>query len=202
MDFDAFTDRMTDLLKAAWGEDWGKFLQAEPTGNDPEKIDLPMIAYDTQRRIPSVTHKSPDPILFDKIRDEDHPSTFLELYRQWFDMEVNFWVYHQTNRDARILMEAFEDFLFEYKDYFKDLGISDITFQSEEPPQVVTMWGKELPQRNLIYLVRIERIRTKRSNTTQVINTVVEGQNDSYVAAANKTSPFMRAYGEQLRLEE
>lgn len=205
MDFDAFTDRMNELLKRAWGDDWGDFIQSEPTGNNPDKLVLPVIVYDTLRRVPSVSHKSPEPILYDKIRDEDHPTTFLELYRQWFDMEVNFFVYHQTNRDARILMEAFEDFLFEYKDYFKDLGISDIVFQSEEPPQVVTMWGKELPQRNLRYLVRIERIRTKRSNTTQVINPVVQGQQDSFAGtqqSRNGQSAVLQHYGEQLRLEE
>lgn len=202
LDFDEFTDIMNDLLKRAWGDGWGWFSQNEPTGNDPEKVEIPAITFDTVRRIPSETHKSPEPILYDKIRDPEHPTTFLELYRQWFDMEVSFFVYHQTNREARLLMEAFENFLFEYKEYFKNCGISDIIFKSEETPKVVTRWGKELPQRTLVYLVRIERISMIRSNTTQSINPVVVGQNDQYLANKDKDSTFMRHYGEQLRYEE
>lgn len=202
MDVDQFTELMNGLLKKAWGEDWGKFIQKEPTSNDPEKLVLPVIVYDTQRRVPSTSHPSPDPILFDKIKDEDHEGTFLNLYRQWFDMEINFWIYHQTNRDATILMAEFEAILFEYKDYFKDLGISDIKFQSEEPPQIVQAWGKDLPQRNLVYLIRLERVLTSRLNSTKVIDPVVLGQDEAYASSRKKETPLMKAYREQFNLND
>jgi len=197
MDVDQFTEKMNGLLKKAWGEDWGKFIQKEPTSNDPEKLVLPVIVYDTQRRVPSTSHKSVDPILFDRVKDPDHEGSFLNISRQWFDMEMNFWIYHQTNRDAMELMTEFEMFLFEYKDYFKDLGISDMTFQSEEPPQIVQAWGKELPQRNLVYLIRLERTITSRSNSTKVINPVVQGQDEAYAASRDKETLLMHHYRDQ-----
>lgn len=199
LDFEGFTDRVNEMLTEAWGDDWGRFYLSEPTGNDPDKIVVPVITYDTERRIPSDSHKSIDGRVFDKVRDPDHPEHFLEVSRQWFDIVINFWVYHKTNNDARKLMNEFEDFLFEYKDYFKDLGISDIRFESEEPPKVVTASGQTIPQRNLRYLFRLERTRTKRIGSNKAIETVVRGRDKSKLESTQDNS-LIRAYGEQSRI--
>lgn len=174
MDIEAFTDAISGLLKKAWGEGWGEFIFEEPIGNDPERVILPKITFDTYERIRSKSHKSLDPILFDQRRDPDNPDTFLKIYRMWFDVEIDFKVYATTNREAKILMDQFEEFLFIYKSHLKSLGISDIIFLAETRPQVVTKWNKQLSERNLRYLVRIERITTVRSKTFKEINTVVE----------------------------
>jgi hypothetical protein len=174
MDIEAFTNAISGLLKKAWGDNWGEFIFDEPVGNEPERTIIPKITFDTYERVRSKTHKSLDPILFDQRRDPDNPDNFIKVYRMWFDVEVDFKIYHNTNREARILMDQFEEFLFLYKGHLKSLGISDIIFLAETKPEVVTKWNKSLCERNLRYLVRIERITTVRSNTFKEINTVVE----------------------------
>lgn len=174
MDIDQFTDAIGTLLRKAWGEQWGEFTFDEPIGNDSERIILPKITFDVFDRIRSKTHKSLDPLLFDQRRDPDNPDSFIKIYRMWFDVELEFKIYHTTNRECKVLMDDFEEFLFIYKQYLKEHGISDIIFLAETRPQVVTRWNKQLSERSLRYLVRTERITTVRSNTLKDITTVVE----------------------------
>jgi len=212
MDFDEFTDKMNELLKLAWGEDWGRFVQREPVGNTPEGIDLSrhgIIAFDTYERVRSKSHVSLKPILYDKkVPDPNNPNRFLELSRQWFDLTVDFYIYSQFNREARILMEDFEDFLLTYESHIKNLGLSEIIFLAELQPTVVTMWGQELPSRHLRYLVRIERIRINRSNNKlQRIDTDASLQGDpedrDVESFLLRQSQAMReAYGDLIRRDE
>lgn len=200
LDLDGFTDKIREMTAAAWGEDWGEFIQDEPTGNDPEEVILPKITFDTYERLPSKTHKSLAPIKFDTFRDPERPETLIEVYRQWFDVEVEFKVYHLTNRDARVLMEDFEGFLFTYREFFKDCGISELLFLAETKPQVVTRWGKKLSERNLRYLVRIERVQEVRSNILSDISTVrvdadVDGSGEK-PTTISRTSPLMKNYSD------
>lgn len=171
MDFDEFTDHMSDLLSKAWGSDWGTFTQEEPLSNNgSEETPIPVITFDTFERVPSKSHKSPDPILFDKIVDPTDQRRSIKVYRQWFDLEAEFKIYHTSNKEARILMEDLETFLFTYKAYFKNKGISDICFAAELQPKVESRWSKDLATRTLRYLVRIERILTIHSHNLQEVD--------------------------------
>lgn len=187
MDFDQFTDRIREMLSSAWGDTWGTFTQHEPNDSvgETEQVLIPVITFDTYERVPSTSHKSPDPILYDTIIDESDGRSTIKLYRQWFDLEAEFKIYHENNRDARILMEDFEGFLFTYKGYFKHLGISDIIFAAELQPKVESRWNKDLSVRTLRYLVRIERILTIRSNTLQKINVSSVSSNSSTVVESD-----------------
>lgn len=193
VDFDQFTDKMKELLKKAWGENWGTFSHDEPTGNDPSEIILPMITYDTYERVRSESHKSLEPIKFDRVKDES-TKDIVDLYRMWFDVETDFKIYHDTNREARILMNDFEEFLWLYKSYFKEIGISDIIFLAEPKPQVVTKFQQEIPERTLRYLIRVERISTKRVGSLDHIDTVANDRNDTPLKRTGVTSDINRHY--------
>lgn len=162
MDLDDFSDKVSELLEMVRPD--VTFTMDEPTGNDPEGVTLPVITFDTYERVRSKSFKSLEPILFDHVKNPDFPGSTLKLYRMWFDTEVEFHIFHQTNREARTLLNEFEDFLFTYKGHFKELGISDMIFLAELPPTVITKWQMDVPRRTLRYLVRIERITTVRSN--------------------------------------
>lgn len=202
LDIEEFTDRITELTALAWGEDWGTFTIEEPTGNAPEHILLPVITFDTHKRIRSTSHSSLDPVLFDSFRDPHDSNVQVKLYRMWFDVEVEFKIHHESNRAARMLMDEFEGFLFTYKSYLKELGISDMYFLSEEPPTVVTKWQKNFSQRTLRYLVRIERITTIRSN---ILNEVIPVRNESGRIVHDVTydkNPLMASYRDQHRQQD
>ncbi|WP_422661751.1 hypothetical protein ACK8P5_25695 (plasmid) [Paenibacillus sp. EC2-1] len=185
LDLDGFTNAVSSLLKRAWGEDWGELVHDEPTGNDPDKVTLPKITYDSNSRVRSKTHKALDPIKFNQFREGNES---VELYRMWFDVLVDFKFYHATNREARLLLEEFEDFIFTYKDHFRDLGVSDIIWEEELPPQVVSRFGaKMLPERTLRYLVRIERITELRSKIISDVITDVKSSDGTSSKPQGKT---------------
>ncbi len=202
MDFDQFTDKMNELLKRAWGEDWGEFVHREPTGNDPDSLQLPLIAYDTVKRVRSKSHPSIKPIKFDDYPDPDNPGTFLDVRRQWFDVQMVFYFYHKTNREARILMEDFESFIEEYDVYFKEVGLSEIVFESEDNPIVEQMWGLETPRRQMTYLVRIERIKLNRSKSMNNVDTEVRSKPEGRMLHSTKANAaIMQNHRDQTRLE-
>lgn len=168
IDIEELTDEIDRLLKMSWGEDWGTFQLDEPLGNDPEEISIPIITYDFQERVRSESHRSLDPILFDTIVDTENKQ-IVKLYRSWFDISLVFSAYHTSNRECLRLMAELEAFLFAYKGHFKNLGISDLIFQKEVKPTVKTRWSTKVVERQILYLVRIERITKIRSS---VINDI------------------------------
>lgn len=208
LSYDEFTDKMNELIRLKWGdpkdfveEDEDKppmFIMEEPTANEPTELYLPLITFDVFERIRSKSHKSLDPIFFGTYPDADDPHTIIKLYRMWFDIEMEFKIHHYTNRESAILMEEFEDFLFEYKGYFKEIGLSEMIFLAETKPQVVTKWQRVIPVRTLRYLVRIERITTIRSNKLKELAT--PGMNG--VLSRVEDTPIMHNYKSQLRIED
>lgn len=199
---DEFTDKILELTSLAWGEDWGTFTLEEPVGNEQENLKAPVITYDTHERVRSESHKSLDPILFDSVRDPDDPGASIKLYRMWFDVEMEFKIYHETNREARILMEEFETFLFTYKGFFKNMGISDIIFLAETKPMVTTLWQQNLPTRTLRYLVRIERITTIRSSALQKATSVRIDTEQLKKATAPREDSLISNYRGQQRIRD
>lgn len=168
LDVEQLTDEIGRLLKMSWGEEWGSFQLDEPLGNDPEEILIPIITYDFLDRVRSETHRSLDPILFDSFVDKDN-NQVVKLYRNWFDINLVFSAYHINNKECIQLISELEAFLFAYKGHFKNLGISDLIFQREVKPTVKTRWSKQVVQRQIQYLVRIERITQVRSNVVKDI---------------------------------
>lgn len=199
---DEFTDKILELTSLAWGEDWGTFTLEEPVGNDQENLNAPIITYDIHERVRSESHKSLDPILFDTVKDPDDPGASIKLYRMWFDVEMEFKIYHETNREARMLMEEFETFLFTYKGFFKNMGISDIIFLAETKPMVTTLWQQNLPTRTLRYLVRIERITTIRSSALQKATSVRIDTEQLKKATAQREDSLISNYRGQQRIRD
>lgn len=204
MDLDDFTDKVNELLQMIWETDddnarTPKFSIEEPTRNDPDDLYLPLVTFDVLSRVPSASHKGNDPIYFGSFPDPTNPHRMVKLFRQWFDTEVEFRVHHETNREARVLMEEFEMFLHEYKGHFKELGLSDIRFLNEAKPEVVTRFQRAIPVRVLRYLVRIERITTTRSN---ILANVTSTRQDGKADVVYNDSPLMQSYRSQLRIED
>lgn len=211
LDYDQFTDEINRLLRLAWGDDWGTFTEDEPTGTDGNDVPVPVITFDLEsRKRTKYGVKSLEPVHFDTIPDPENPAHSMKLYRQWFDVEMVFRVFHNTNRAARLLMEEFEDFLFTYKSHLKHIGISELVFQEEKKPTVESRWSQKLAARTLLYLVRIERITTVRSNNFVEIETTVkdakitnppmDGVRETIVGS--KMDPMIAQYRSQMKITE
>lgn len=171
LDIDGFSSVINDLLKKAWGDDWGTFQLDEALGDEPELTSIPIITYDYEGRKRSSSHPSLDPILFDSFTDKEN-SQIVKVFRQWFDVQMVFKIHHITNRQAMELMADFEDFLFTYKGHLKKLGLSDIIFEEERKPQIRKDWNRHTVQRILVYSVRLERLTEQRSNISKEVTLV------------------------------
>lgn len=163
-DFETFTDLLSNILKAAWGENWGQFTEEDPIGNTPDAVVLPVITYEVYSRTPSKDVRTHKPKKWDSFSDPDYPDSNIMVYKQWFDYIVDFKVFAKTKKEARQLCEKLEDVLLIYAGLFKDAGVADIIFQMESAPEVINQSRQDIPCRVLRYLVRIERthmVRTK-----------------------------------------
>lgn len=205
MNMEQLTDMLMELVEKRWASDGDihcnppRFTIEEPTDTDPTKLYLPTITFDIYERVRSASHRSIDPVYYGEIDDPHDERRKIKQYRSWFDIEVEFKIHHESNREAAALLEEFEIFLFEYKPYLKEQGLSELIFLAELPPTVVTRWQRVIPVRTLRYLVRIERIITLRSNKLATISTPrMDGKTD----VTYDDSPLMKNYRDQMRIEE
>jgi hypothetical protein len=208
LDYEQFTEEMNKLFQKVFAsyDVCPRFMEDEPTGGDEEFAQLPVITFDTGDRVISESHGYQEPTLFERRRDPNDNGRVIDVYRQWFDVDMVFRIFHTTNTAARKLAEEFELFLFHYKDYLKHLGLSDLRFIKEKPPEVVTRWNKSLPQRTLVYRVRIERIFTLRAQVLTDVKTIVsEKDHGPFVQnslAKKPSNSFIDEYNRQQRVQD
>lgn len=161
-DLEKFTDMICKLLNIAWGNDWGIFSEENPTGNNPEETPLPHITYNLISRR-STEKRGLKGQTFAPIPDPEHEGETITPVRQWFDCIVEFCIYARTNAEATRLAQRFEEFMYTYRGFFKDEGITEIIFEEERAPEVNSLYRQDIPHRTIRYLVRIERIIEIRS---------------------------------------
>lgn len=162
LDLDGFFDRIEQLLKHAWGEDWGTFSEAETNEEIPESVKLPLITYELIQRVPSLSRSGHKEIPLDSQPDPEDPRYRIDVWTRWFECEVEFKVFHKSRRAAREVAENFELLLDTWRGYFKDLGVTEFVFQSEVRPEVRQENRQTLAIRTLRYLVIYERKRYVR----------------------------------------
>lgn len=156
-DLDKLTDMIYKLLDIAWGDKWGVFSEERPTDNDADNTPLPHITYNLIHRV----HTEKKTVKWQQFASEPdpiHKGETITQYKCWFTCQVDFTVYDDTNRGARLTAQRFEEFMETYIGYFKQEGISEIIFKSEKAPDVSSSYRQDIPYRTLCYEVRIERI--------------------------------------------
>lgn len=179
-DIEKLTDMVETLLKAVWGSDWGIFSEDSPTGfsgddSDSTKIKLPHITHDLVSRVP-MEDRTVKWTAFDSFPDPENPGHNITMYKQWFECELQFDLYHKTKKEARRLAQRFEEFMNTYIGYFKKQGVQEIIFLSEESPKTESFARQEMAKRTLTYYVRIERISAVRSaHLKQIADTIKVG---------------------------
>lgn len=162
---DDFAKAVHRLLNAAWGPDWGVFTEEDTALNDPNNVPLPQIIWHLEERV-SQDKMNPR----GKSRswgahvDKEYPGHTIEVRKWWFDCKVSFQCVAHTHKEARHLARRLEYFLVNYTGYFKEHGISEISFLRELGPRRFDHRQTNLPFRVLLFDVRIEQndiVRTK-----------------------------------------
>lgn len=165
---------LKQLCNAAWGDDWGELSLDIKTGEDSADITLPQILVDTNTRDISEGLGSLKPVLMD-VQDEkdesgnDTGDAFL-MYRQWFDVNVEFDIFARNSKECRELSKKFEELVLVYTGYLKRKGLSEIFFLREISPKSSLNFSENIPMRCILYYVRFESIIPIRVSTINAIN--------------------------------
>lgn len=162
------------LCNAAWGNDWGELSLDIKTGEDSSNVILPQILVDTNYREVSEGLGALKPVLMDiqtEIDDNGNETgdTFL-IYRQWFDVNVEFDIYANNSKECRELSKKFEELLLVYAGYLKRKGLAEIFFLREIPAKSSLNFSENVPMRCILYYVRFESIIPIRMSAINKVN--------------------------------
>lgn len=170
-DIDELAIKIKLLLNSICGEKWGEFGPEFKESDNPEKIILPQITYDTLTRV--FPDKRPiKPVLTDTVTEVvngQETGDHFQLYRIWFNYFVEFNIFGTSSLEARKIAKKFETILWTYAGFLKQSGISEMLFMEEIHPTESTSFREDIPMRTLHYMFRIERINVVRASTLRKI---------------------------------
>jgi hypothetical protein len=162
--FNDFTDLMHQLLKAAWGDNWGTFTEDYPNGRDPKNLELPMITYSIKSKVPGTVGKDSTREIKPRYRNTAYlanpisgDAEALNIYSQVFDYQVEFELWAETNSELNALCERFEDFMMIYTGYFMQQGVQQLIFMDMTMPFTAQRMDDKALTKIFKYLVRLEK---------------------------------------------
>jgi len=182
-DIDIMAAELGEIMDTIMGVGWGRFTadfitpagMAEASGNPPEVM-LPQIVYDYTSRIINI--HVPKPTLFNVIEEVvggKKTGDVFRVFRQWFDYDMIFDIFHKDMIKARGLMKVFEGIVESSKARLKKSGVQQIKFAGEIDPLNARRYQDIIPQmasRCIVYQVTLERVILERASTLRAINTV------------------------------
>lgn len=177
-DIEDLTDSIHRLLNAVRGVGWGVFSSEYPTDNDPDNNPMPHVTYSLDRRV-HTKDRNVKAQRFASVPDPEHRGENIQIYRTWFDCDLQFEIFADSNLDAMREAQRFEEFIEAYKGYFKEQGISEMVFKEERKSGVSNEYRQTFPKRTIVYTVRIERVQEIRSIDLKHVEGVVKvGSNE------------------------
>lgn len=175
-DLNQFVSLIHKTLKAAWGADWGTFCEAFPNGRDPQQVTLPAITYMVRSKRPGLVNDKGVREIKPRHREEIVPAKSNQgsaekyiIYAQWFDHDIIFEVWEETNDLLLKLSERFEDFMMTYAGFFKSQGVGEILFDNMTNGYQTRLWRDNMVCRTYSYYVRLEKHVVVPSNVIKEI---------------------------------
>lgn len=85
----------------------------------------------------------------------------LQVYGQWFDVLLQFDLWTLTNWESENLKVWFKRFMMTHRNFFKDMGLSDILFWWGGRDNVSSQLNNLLHLRTVVYWLRTEELSTE-----------------------------------------
>jgi len=130
----------------------------------------PTIAYRLYDRYPEPHFKERAPRERETIRDPYRDGEFVEIHGQFFTVVVEFSIYALEDEVADEVTSELEDFIFNYKGYFKKKGVNNIFFLRQGPDELFDKYKVHLAKRTLYFDITIEKIIPKMLNQIGQVN--------------------------------
>lgn len=168
-DIEGFFDIVKTLTQNAWGDEWGLLCDDEPTNTTPEKVKLPMIVYDVTHRKLNQDRSPNGRRLMLQYADPTRPGEIVDHYKQWFDCTVKFEVFAATNKECRDIAQKLEDLITTYTGFFKEMGVFNIVFKSQDADETSSRLQQNFVSRMLRYEIIIEHTTIVRQRATEEV---------------------------------
>lgn len=190
LDVDGFTTILHSLMLEAWGEDWGTFTEAWPSGSDPKQITTPIITYKTQLLKPGKVGREAVEVK-PRVREEfvtDNPQTgqkeTITIKGQVMDCTLKFYVWEETNGKADALAKKFRSLLFTYQGFLMEQGVEDMLFIEQMDMDTGGFFRDNVVGKELTFFLRLEELHTMNSGVIEKviakIRPTMNLANDSY----------------------
>lgn len=185
-----FTTMVHDMLDMAWGQDWGRFLPAFPSGTDPSTNTLPVItySYDKQPGTRGAGSNGPldlQPRYIDRVKvdDEETGETHeYSIYAQRFDVAYTLEVWHTSADELEDLTRELERFFITYYNHFRQKGLKHMHLQSLGTQTQSEPWRNDVIGRSLTYFMQFEDQHLIPVYPLENIRTYVDGIEDPFAS--------------------
>lgn len=147
-----FVDDLRQLWEAAGKR--GKIVRSF----QKDKASYPIITYRILKRRPHPAFQEKKPRLRQTIRHPHQPGDFIEIYGQVYQVIVGFNVFSTSDEEADELAVELEEFLFQYKAFFKKRGVKEIYFLEQDEDETVETSHFPLVKRSLVFDMQFELI--------------------------------------------
>lgn len=149
-------DKVLRKYKITFSPDEGSKVKIPAT----ESLDNPWIQYSLKSRVPRDIYLKPRPReeFVEKNSNGDVERKGV-VYSQIFDYTVQFDILASGYKEANLVMNAFEDAIFNYTAYFKQNGVSELLFLKQFTDTDLDVYRNNVSVRSLQYKVTIERNR-------------------------------------------
>lgn len=189
LDADGFTTLLHNLIPAVWGDDWGTFTEAWPSGTDPKNITTPVITYKIDVLKPGTFGEKTIEIK-PRIREQfvvENPQTkaneTITIKGQIMDCVMKFFIWEESNGKADALARDFRKLMSTYQGFLMEQGVEDILFR-ECKDMDAGFYRDTMVGREITYLLRLEELTEMNSGIIEKVTATIQSKmnlaDDSY----------------------
>ena len=149
----------------------------EPSIYIKEDLNFPCIIYKVINREPYQSHK---PRRKDTLNNEKDDSQTILKYSQIFAGTVEFAIWGRDYKSVDDKREWFENFMLRYTDKFREEGMLEVIFQSQNEDEIKEIKDNTFIKQPLNYYFRNERVTKIPVDNINSIETTVNDSVDNY----------------------
>lgn len=129
-----------------------------------EVEDFPVITYRIKKRLPHPQFNELKPRYRTTINHPYRPNEKVELYGQVFKVIVEFGVFSPSDDEADEITILLEEFINDYKGFFKRQGVKEIYFLEQDEDQIYTGFHVPVAKRTLYFDMHFEKVTPRYLN--------------------------------------
>lgn len=180
--FRDFIHKLRETYFLVQGANYCKFVHKNELQKDKkEALKLPAIAYKMahkrRARLANGTEEI-KPRYRTTIKDPLNDKQSSTIYGQRCSYTLELCFYDDDWEKVDAIAEGFEDFLFIYAGFFKNIGVSEIIFEEAQDEDPQSSWRVDLVSRCVIFTIIIDRTFSMQNQAIENINILLQEEKE------------------------